>query len=67
MKQFEVKALGIQEMKSDEIMVTNGGNVCGTLVPQDSDPSIVVDAIIRIAKDIVDFCEGFWDGFTGKQ
>ena len=61
MKQFELSGLGFEELKD-----INGGNVCGTLGPQDSNPSILVDATINIIKDVADFCVGLWHGLIGK-
>lgn len=57
MEQFELSGLGFEELKD-----FNGGNVCGTLGPQGSDPSIVIDAV----KDVADFFVGLWKGLIGK-
>lgn len=61
MGQFELSGLGFEELKD-----INGGNVCGTLGPQGSDPSIIVDAAVDIVKDVADFCVGLWHGLFGK-
>lgn len=61
MEQFKLSGLGFEELKD-----INGGNVCGTLGPQGSDPSIVVDAVKDIAEDVADFFVGLWKGLIGK-
>lgn len=61
MKQFEIKAHGLEELSPRESKIL-GGNVCGTLGPQGSDPSILADAVVDALKDACDWVRGFCKG-----
>ena len=68
MRSFELKALGLEALKENEVLI-NGGNNLGTLGPSGFYPTDrhgnIVDKVCQYAEDAYDWACGFFHGLFG--